>query len=180
MKQRYLSPREHRSGVLPRTTAMRNAVAGLLMVVAASSGCSTSGSSARTLDATAPDAANGGDAAADGARPTTCSFPSFTPAVGEDGGLVAQSCPATCPVPVSGTELDSQAQCTRNVFMGCIVCPDGCGGAPEGTCHKYTRDGRLVRVPDWAVQNDGSGGQGWIGCTSAEDARFNAAVTPCP
>lgn len=86
---------------------------------------------------------------------------------------VATTCPANC-VAVSGMQIDTGGQCVRAVLVGCLSCPTGCGGAPEGPCYKNTNDGRVARVPTYAVEKRSD----WVSCTPAEDAQF-AALPRC-
>lgn len=125
----------------------------LLVGVAA---CSTSGSTKQTPSPgdLAP-VGDGGPAPDD-----RCQFPApiNTPPA-------AVSCPSDCPA-VGGNQIDDSRQCVRAVLVGCLLCPNGCGGAPEGPCYRNTTDGRIVRVPTYAVDEHKSD---WVRCTAAEE-----------
>jgi hypothetical protein len=132
-------------------------IALLLLVVA----CSTS------EPEPAPD---GGDGGSD-----RCTFPDFAATFADGGGR----CPSDCDVPVSGMKVDAQRRCTvSQSFFGCMACPQGCGGAPEGPCYRHVPTGQIARIPTYAAMNDPAGSQNWVSCTSQENAGF--ALPACP
>lgn len=128
----------------------------LLVGVAA---CSTSGSTKQTPSPGDP-APVGDGGPADGAPDDRCQFP-----LPVNTPPAAVSCPSDCPA-VSGDQIDDSRQCVRAVLVGCLLCPNGCGGAPEGPCYRNTTDGRIVRVPTYAVDEHKSD---WVRCTAAEE-----------
>jgi hypothetical protein len=137
----------------------------LLIDVAA---CSTSGSTTQTPPPSATAASDGGVADGNGDA-IRCPFPlpiNTPPA--------AVSCPSDCP-PAGGEQIDDPKHCVRAVLVGCLLCPNGCGGAPEGPCYRNISDGRIVRVPSYAVHEHESE---WVRCTAAEEQPF-ATLPPC-
>src|SRR5687768_12676810 len=102
---------------------MRTAIFILATVVAA---CGTS-------QAGEPAATDGGDGGGGGvdARASTAACAAEFPVFTIDAGR--RTCSAGCPVAVGGEVFDKDNQCRRQIELGCIACPNGCGGAPEGT-----------------------------------------------
>lgn len=74
-------------------------------------------------------------------------------------------CPTGC-LPVEATELDPSGTCARRVLLGCLGCPDGCGGRLEGPpCLKYVPDGRIFwGAPGYTTD----GNEDFVECTQAE------------
>ncbi|MBX3187781.1 MAG: hypothetical protein KF819_12230 [Labilithrix sp.] len=128
---------------------------GIVLVVAASA-CGTA------EPEPAPSPADAGQAPASEAAQCILPLPIDTP--------TSSSCPAGC-VEVIATQLDGANACVRAVLLGCISCPQGCGGAPEGPCYKNVDDGRVVRAPTYAVD----GRPDWVACTAAEEAQIGTA-----
>lgn len=147
---------------LARTSCSGALCAALIAVVGAGCGGSTTsqgdaGASGETSSA--------GEAGAGAARACVLPAPIDTP--------IGTACPVGCAT-VEAVQIDVARTCKRRVHLGCMDCPNICGGAPEGPCLKSTVDGRIVHAPTYAMV----GRSGWTGCTPEEDSLFRTSV-PC-
>ncbi|CAN5923727.1 hypothetical protein BH11MYX4_BH11MYX4_21060 [soil metagenome] len=110
--------------------------------------------------ASSPSAGDAGDAEAG-----SCSY--FAPS----GTLVSPTtaCTGACSG-VRADVLDERNGCIdRNTFLGCLDCPEGCGGGMEGGCFKNVDDGRIISpYPAFTLEDR----VGWVHCTQAERDRL--------
>ena len=129
-------------------------------VLACTSSATSSGS-----DPVAEGDASASSPAVDGA---SCSY--FAPA---DATATAAECAEGCTA-VQGNVLDEEKGCAHQAsFLGCLNCPEGCGGAMEGGCFRNVDDGRVVYVaPAFMMVNR----PGWAHCTSDEHDRVAKAL----
>lgn len=110
------------------------------------------------------------DGAGDGVafQPATCTFPAPINTPPET------PCPVGC-TPILGSQRDVETPCVRQVLVGCISCAHGCGGAPEGYCAKSLKDGRVVEVGSYVMQNLPNRSD-WEPCTQSDEDRMKVPL----